>query len=99
MDESPPDLAEETFPQSLRRRYAYLAAWLLRLNRLPEPSRLEEPTRSKFVPRTSRPAKTAAPATPEVDVMTVTAADNAACELVHATRGPMTGSGVFRLMR
>jgi hypothetical protein len=51
MDESPADLAEETFPQSLRRRYAYLAAWLLRLNRLPEPSRLEEPTRAESVPR------------------------------------------------
>jgi hypothetical protein len=40
MDEPLSELAEETFPQSLRRRYTSLSAWLLRLNRLPEPSRV-----------------------------------------------------------
>jgi len=65
MDESPPDLAEETFPQLLRRRYAYLAAWLLRLNRLPEPSRPEEPTRAKSVPRIIVPPRQPHPPRPK----------------------------------
>ena len=65
MDEQLPDLTEETMLQALQRRYAYLAAWLLRLNRLPEPSRLLEPTRTPSHPRILAPARRPHPPRPE----------------------------------
>src|ERR1700760_250900 len=46
---------EATLLQTLRRRYAYLAAWLLRLNRAPEPARLPDPVRPLVPPRTLGP--------------------------------------------
>jgi len=66
MNEHPPELAEETMLQAIRRRYAYLASWLLRLNRLPEPSRLPEPTRIRSPDNCS--SKTIASSTPNVNV-------------------------------
>jgi hypothetical protein len=36
---------EETVAQTLRRRYASFAAWIVRSNRVQEPARLPEPTR------------------------------------------------------
>ena len=45
------DTAEATLLLMLRQRYAYLAAWLLRLNRAPEPARLPEPARRMAPPR------------------------------------------------
>jgi hypothetical protein len=65
MDQHLPDLAEETVLQALRRRYAYLAGWLLRLNRLPEPARLPEPTRTQSRPRIPAPARKPHPPRPE----------------------------------
>ena len=65
MDEPLPDLTEETFPQALRRRYAYLSSWLLRLNRQSEPSRLPEPTRSESEPRIAVPARQPYPPRPK----------------------------------
>jgi hypothetical protein len=65
MDEHFPDLTEETLLQVLKRRYADLAAWLVRLNRLPEPSRLPEPTRSESEPRINAPARQPHPPRPE----------------------------------
>ena len=65
MDEQLPDLPEETMLQALRRRYAYLASWLLRLNRLPEPARLPEPTRTESNPRILSPARKPHPPRPE----------------------------------
>jgi hypothetical protein len=65
MDEQLPDLAEETMLQALGRRYGYLASWLLRLNRLPEPSRLPEPTRTETRPRILTPARKPLPPRPE----------------------------------
>lgn len=57
--------AEETLLQTLRRRYAYLAAWLLRLNRAPEPARLPEPVRPVIPPRTLVPPRQPHPPRPE----------------------------------
>ena len=51
MDQEFTDAAEETVLQTLRRRYAYLSAWLLRLNRAPEPARRPEPVRPVTPPR------------------------------------------------
>ena len=65
MDEQLPDQAEETMLQGLRRRYAYLASWLLRLNRLPEAARLPEPTRTQSNPRILTPARKPHPPRPE----------------------------------
>jgi hypothetical protein len=65
MDEQLPDVTEETVLQALRRRYGYLASWLLRLNRLPEPSRLPEPTRTETHPRILTPARKPYPPRPE----------------------------------
>lgn len=64
MDEDLPDPTEETALQALRRRYGYLAAWLLRLNRLPEPSRLNEPTRPVTESRIITPARQPHPPRP-----------------------------------
>jgi hypothetical protein len=62
-----PDLddGEETLLQTLSRRYAYLSAWLLRLNRAPEPSRLPEPTRPLSPTRANIPARQPHPPRPE----------------------------------
>lgn len=65
MDEQLPDLTEETMLQALRRRYGYLASWLLRLNRLSEPARLPEPTRKESHPRIVTPARKPHPPRPE----------------------------------
>jgi hypothetical protein len=51
MDQEFTDAAEETLLQNLQRRYAYLAGWLLRFNRVPEPARLSEPVRQVTPPR------------------------------------------------
>jgi hypothetical protein len=56
---------EATLLQTLRRRYAYLAAWLLRLNRAPEPARLPEPVRPVIPPRTLVPPRQPHPPRPE----------------------------------
>jgi hypothetical protein len=64
MDDDP-QVSEETLLQSLRRRYAYLSAWLVRLNRMPEPSRLPEPTRTESVPRIDVPPRQPVPPRPE----------------------------------
>ena len=58
-------VAEATLLQTLRRRYAYLAAWLLRLNRAPEPARLAEPVRPLVPPRTLVPPRQPHPPRPE----------------------------------
>jgi len=65
MNEHLPDHTEETMLQTLRRRYAHLTSWLLRLNRLPEPSRLPEPTRTESRPRILTPARKPHPPRPE----------------------------------
>ena len=65
MDEQPPNLSEETALQALRRRYGYLAAWIVRLNRFPEPSRLPEPTRNESEPRINTPSRQPHPPRPE----------------------------------
>jgi hypothetical protein len=57
--------AEETLLQTLRQRYAYLSAWLLRLNRAPEPARLPEPVRSLGPARTLVPPRQPHPPRPK----------------------------------
>lgn len=59
------DTAEETLLQTLQRRYGYLAGWLLRLNRLPEPARLTEPVRPEIRPRILVPPRQPHPPRPE----------------------------------
>ena len=59
------DTAEETLLQTLQRRYGYLAAWLLRLNRLPEPARLTEPVRPEIRARILVPPRQPHPPRPE----------------------------------
>jgi hypothetical protein len=65
MDHELTDPAEESLLQTLRRRYAYLAAWLLRLNRLPEPARLPEPVRPETPARLQVPPRQPYPPRPE----------------------------------
>ena len=65
MEQELTDAAEETLLHTLRRRYAYLAAWLLRLNRVPEPPRLPEPVRSAAPPRIQIPPRRPHPPRPE----------------------------------
>ena len=65
MEQDFPDAAEATLLQTLRRRYAYLAAWLSRLNRAPEPTRLHEPVRPVAPPRTLVPPRQPYPPRPE----------------------------------
>lgn len=57
--------AEANLLQTLRQRYAHLAAWLLRLNRMPEPARLPEPVRPVTPPRSLVPARQPHPPRPE----------------------------------
>ena len=63
MEQDFPDAAEATLLQTLRRRYAYLAAWLSRLNRAPEPARLHQ--RPVAPPRTLVPPRQPYPPRPE----------------------------------
>ena len=65
MDEMFPDLEEKTMLERLKRRYAYLSSWLLRLNRLPEPARLPESTRTHSAPRVAAPPRQPHPPRPE----------------------------------
>lgn len=64
MEQEITDAAEETLLQNLQRRYAYLAAWLVRFNRAPEPARLPEPVRLLAPPRTPVPPRQPHPARP-----------------------------------
>lgn len=59
------DAAEETLLQNMQWRYAYLAAWLLRFNRAPEPARLPEPVRLSVPPRMPLPPRQPQPPRPE----------------------------------
>ncbi len=65
MDHEFTDAAEESLLHTLQRRYGYLAAWLLRLNRAPEPSRLPEPIRPMAPARTLTPPRQPHPPRPE----------------------------------
>lgn len=57
MEQEFTDAAEETLLQTLQRRYAYLAALLLRLNRAPEPVRLLASPRMPVPPRQPHPPR------------------------------------------
>jgi hypothetical protein len=59
------DAAEASLLQTLRRRYAYLAGWLVRLNRAKEPSRPTEPVRPLAPSRTLVPPRQPHPPRPE----------------------------------
>jgi hypothetical protein len=48
---------EETVMQTLRRRYASFAAWIVRANRPQEPARLPEPARPSTPSRVTVPAR------------------------------------------
>ena len=65
MEQDFTDAAVATLLQTLRRRYADLAAWLSRLNRAPEPARLPEPVRLLAPPRTLVPPRQPHPPRPE----------------------------------
>jgi hypothetical protein len=65
MEQQFTDAAEETLLQTLRRRYAYLSAWLLRLNRAPEPARPPDPVRPLAPPRMHIPPRQPQPPRPE----------------------------------
>lgn len=65
MEQEFADAAEETLLQNLQRRYAYLAAWLLRFNRAPEPARRPEPVRLLAPPRMPLPPRQPHPPRPE----------------------------------
>ena len=65
MDHDVTDPAEASLLRTLRQRYAYLAAWLLRLNRPPEPARLPEPARRLAPPRLLVPSRQPHPPRPE----------------------------------
>ena len=64
MEQELTDPTEETVLQTLRRRYAYLAAWLLRLNRVPEQARLAEPVRPTTPARVNIPPRQPHPPRP-----------------------------------
>ncbi len=64
MEEQLPE-DEKTVLDALKRRYAALAAWLLRRNRLPEAARATEPTRCDYPARTSTPARVPNPSRPD----------------------------------
>ena len=49
--------SEETLTQTLSRRYAYLAVWVVRANRPQEPARLPEPARPAIPPRINIPPR------------------------------------------
>jgi hypothetical protein len=58
------DESHETVGQTLKRRYAQLAAWIARANRPEEPARLPEPVREVIPPRVPVPARQPMPARP-----------------------------------
>jgi hypothetical protein len=58
------DAAEESLLQTLQRRYGYLSAWLVRLNRVPEPARLPEPVRPETPSRIQTPPRQPHPPRP-----------------------------------
>ncbi|MDI1264940.1 MAG: hypothetical protein PS018_16940 [bacterium] len=59
------DAEEESLLRTLQRRYAYLAAWLLRLNRVPEPPRPPDPIRTDSPSRTHIPTRQPLPPRPQ----------------------------------
>jgi hypothetical protein len=59
------DGSEQMLTQALRRRYAYLAAWVARANRPQEPARLPEPVRPAIPPRINIPPRQPLPSRPE----------------------------------
>jgi hypothetical protein len=65
MDEYISDPTEEKFPQSLKRRYAYLSAWLLRLNRLPGAFQAGRTNAPKTAPRITVPPRQPHPPRPK----------------------------------
>ncbi|QOZ26064.1 hypothetical protein XH93_22535 [Bradyrhizobium sp. CCBAU 51753] len=50
---------------ALRQRYGRLAWWIVRFNRMFEPSRVAEPTRTYLPPRTAVPPRRPLPPRPE----------------------------------
>jgi len=48
---------DETVGQTLKRRFAQLAAWIVRANRPEEPARLPEPVREVIPPRVPVPGR------------------------------------------
>jgi hypothetical protein len=64
MEQEFTNAAEETLLQNLQRRYANLAAWLVRFNRAPEPARLPEPVRLLAPPRMPVPPRQPHPPRP-----------------------------------
>ena len=64
MEQDYTNAAEETLLQDLQRRYASLAAWLLRFNRPPEPARQPEPVRLLVPPRMPGPPRQPHPPRP-----------------------------------
>jgi hypothetical protein len=58
------DIDEGLVP-ALRRRYGRLAWWIVRLNRMIEPSRVDEASRRHVPPRTAVPPRRPVPPRPE----------------------------------
>jgi hypothetical protein len=59
------DAGEESLLRTLQCRYACLAAWLVRLNRVPEPARPPDPVRTDTPSRTHIPARQPLPPRPQ----------------------------------
>ncbi|KWV57444.1 hypothetical protein AS156_39770 [Bradyrhizobium macuxiense] len=55
----------ESVGSALRRSHGRLAWWIVRLNRMFEPSRAAEPTRAHVPPRTAVPPRRSSPPRPE----------------------------------
>ncbi|MGX1107724.1 MULTISPECIES: hypothetical protein [Bradyrhizobium] len=56
---------DEGFGSALRRSYGQLAWWIVRLNRVLEPSRAAEPPRTQLPPRPAVPPRRPHPPRPE----------------------------------
>ncbi|MBR0895187.1 hypothetical protein JQ616_09540 [Bradyrhizobium tropiciagri] len=56
---------DEGFGSALRRSYGRLAWWIVRLNRVFEPSRASEPSRTEVPPRRAVPPRRPVPPRPE----------------------------------
>src|SRR4051812_47432422 len=93
MDEDP-QLGEQTLLQSLRRRYAYLSAWLVRLNRMPEPSRLPELPSFPDPTQAQCPTKTTAPSARGVRPPRLAGGDLLLEQKSHCSRHLLHRSGV-----
>jgi epoxyqueuosine reductase QueG len=65
MDDHEPSTSEPSLLGRLRRSYASLAAWMVRDNRMPEPTRLPDETRSEIAARTEFPSRQPAPPRPK----------------------------------